>query len=214
MFLSLKKTLVDDTGAPAKNGNYFLFHFKQVINLSTFKLRIVQDFVNITSYTLIKEFNSEDTRFIANSEQGLFVRLSYNGSTWIINSLNENELKESNTTILGSYSETATSIITLTPSTIKSFSKMSFTFECNIQNPGNVPQYLGNEFRLKRNGTTIRTISLTLLDNGGSYQVNMHHLDTYTAGDVITIEAEIIGTPSGTPSITPTNALLLCEAVN
>lgn len=87
MFLIISDLRAD--GSPVVNGNTFLLHFQHQIFLNTFKLRIVQDFVNPTSYTLIKDIDVPETDFINNSDKGLFVRVTFDGGKWIINSTNE-----------------------------------------------------------------------------------------------------------------------------
>jgi len=62
LFIILKSTLLDNI-TPIKNGNHFFLHFKQKINLATFKLRIVSDFISPISYTLLKEFTADDSAF-------------------------------------------------------------------------------------------------------------------------------------------------------
>jgi hypothetical protein len=90
MFINLSK--VDINGSPCKNGNFFLLHFKQGINLNGFNLRIVTDFVNPSTYTLLKIFTSKDTQFISSSEDGIFIRASFNDyGHWILNNVNESK---------------------------------------------------------------------------------------------------------------------------
>lgn len=88
MFICLQK--VTAFGTNLKNGSVFWIHVKQhVFNLANFKLRIVQDFVNATNYSLLKEFDISDERFLQNSDEGIFLRCSYDGNNWIINAVNE-----------------------------------------------------------------------------------------------------------------------------
>lgn len=95
LYISLKDTIINDLGQPCINGNYFMLHFKQKINTGSFKVRIVQDYVDPTDYTLIKEFDTNDLYFIKQSEEGLFIRVSFDGTKWIINSVNEAKLLQS-----------------------------------------------------------------------------------------------------------------------
>lgn len=81
---------LNSDGLALTNGNKFFLHFQQEIDLSTFALRIVKDFVNVSSYTLLKEFTETDTNFIAESEEGIFIRATVNDNIdWILNSTNE-----------------------------------------------------------------------------------------------------------------------------
>lgn len=91
MFINLRKTLKNIFGATVKNGVSFYLHFRQSISLSTFNLRIVEDFVNPTPgfYTELKKFTIADTNFIINSEQGLFIKATFDGTNWFLNSTNE-----------------------------------------------------------------------------------------------------------------------------
>jgi hypothetical protein len=95
MFINLLKTNVD--GDPCKNGNYFLLHFKQKITPGAFNLRIVTDYVNPTDFTLLKIFTAADFRFLIDSEQGIFIRASFDGTEWILNSTNEVKINQSET---------------------------------------------------------------------------------------------------------------------
>lgn len=92
MFISLKNKFKDLTGATIKNGVSFLLHFKQPITLGTFTFSIVQDFVDPTNFTLIKQFNSDDITFISQAEQGLFIQVTFDGAKWFVNSVNETKV--------------------------------------------------------------------------------------------------------------------------
>lgn len=87
-FIQLMKTKADLLTS-LRNGNTFLLHFKQKISPSTFKLRIVQDYVDPTTFTLLKEFSVNDFAFLADSPEGMYFRCTFDGTNWIINSVNE-----------------------------------------------------------------------------------------------------------------------------
>lgn len=95
MFIILNNTKSNLTALV--NGNKFFLHFEQHIDLNGFNLKIVTDFVDPTNFTLLKTFDSNDTKFISNSENGLFIRATVDDNiNWILNSTNEvivNDLK-------------------------------------------------------------------------------------------------------------------------
>ena len=86
MFINLKT-------AGAKEGNTFWLHIDQWITLSTFKLRLVQDYVNPTSFTLIHDFSLNDLYYARNNTAddvsqshrlGLFVICTFDDTgNWI-----------------------------------------------------------------------------------------------------------------------------------
>lgn len=88
------------------NGNSFFLHFKQKVILNNFNLRIVTDFVNAGSYTLLKQFTSFDEGFLDYSEEGLFITATVNDTNdWILNSVNED--KEEKWHVVGAVGEPA-----------------------------------------------------------------------------------------------------------
>lgn len=82
---------INNFSLPCKNGNSFILHFKQRINPSTFKLRIVYNFLNVTTWTPLKEFTSKDFDFIQQSEEGLRFRCTFDGTSWLIDNVNESK---------------------------------------------------------------------------------------------------------------------------
>lgn len=84
------------SGLNCKNGNNFLIQFKQKINPASFKLRIVYNFINVVTYTLLKEFNAQDFQFIQSSEQGMRFRVTYDGTNWLIDNVNESKFNIKN----------------------------------------------------------------------------------------------------------------------
>ena len=74
-FINLSKT-------NATEGNRFIFHFKNVLDLATFDLRIVENYVSTVSYTLLRQFTKLDYSLI-NSENGLFLQFIYDGTNWL-----------------------------------------------------------------------------------------------------------------------------------
>jgi hypothetical protein len=71
-----------------RQGNSFIIHISQKINLSTFKLRIVEDFINPTDFTKICEITKNDTAHIKNNSiidenydefiQGILITCTFN----------------------------------------------------------------------------------------------------------------------------------------
>lgn len=88
IFIHLKK-FKDDLGTiPCRESNTFILHISQFLNLDTFKLRIVEDFVNSSSYTLVAEITKNDINYIKNNSEvtrkGLYIVCTFNESNkWI-----------------------------------------------------------------------------------------------------------------------------------
>lgn len=82
-----------------KEGTSFLLHFKQEIireNSTAGTVILCQDFVHdvigpTTTFSALKTFNNNDFNFINNSEEGLFILATYDGTNWFLNSTNEIE---------------------------------------------------------------------------------------------------------------------------
>ncbi len=87
-FIVLNKTLVTALGDAIRDGNNFILHFKQKIIPSTFKIRIVQDYVDSVTYTLLREFTQEDFNCASETLDGLIIRAVYDAdnTTWIVSS--------------------------------------------------------------------------------------------------------------------------------
>lgn len=129
-------------------------------------------------------------------------------------SLLEGDIKANTSTVSGSYSTVASTFMTITPSASRSFNKMTISLNMNIYNNGGIPQNLLSTILLKKNGVEIKRVEITIKDDGSAYIVSVRGVTSYTAGDVITAVGQIQGSPSGTPAITPYNAILICEAIN
>jgi len=91
LFINIDK--FDYASKLCRNGNFFMLHFKQKIVLNGFNLRIVTDYVNNISYTELKKFNGNDERFLKESEEGIFIRASFDGEDWVLNNVNEVKAK-------------------------------------------------------------------------------------------------------------------------
>jgi len=97
-----------------KNGNNFYLHFTPsdlsdslgdpipTIDLNSKQLMIVTDYVNPTNYVLVKELTQNDIDFIDNSDAGLFMKFTYDGSDWVYASMNEVDEEETPVTISNS----------------------------------------------------------------------------------------------------------------
>lgn len=112
MFINLKKINVN--GDTCRNGNFFLLHFKQKVIANGFALRIVTDYVNPSSYVTLKAFNTNDFEFLASSEEGLFIRVTFDGTNWLINSVNEVRGNISDEKTLSTISTSSTSYVDMT----------------------------------------------------------------------------------------------------
>lgn len=67
-----------------KNGNTFFLHFKQQLDLAGFTFRIVD-----ATFNTLKNFSTRDINFLNGSSQGIFIQCIWDGTKWILNSLNE-----------------------------------------------------------------------------------------------------------------------------
>lgn len=79
--------------APAstpKDGATFIIEFKNVITMGSYKLRIVQDYVSVSSYTLLKEFTEYETSMMT-TDAGIYIMAVYSTvtSTWKISGYHE-----------------------------------------------------------------------------------------------------------------------------
>lgn len=90
MFINLNK--LNALGDTCRNGNFFLLHFKQKVVKNGFSLKIVTEYSNPSTFTELKNFTEEDFAFLAHSEQGIFIRATFDGTDWILTSTNETEL--------------------------------------------------------------------------------------------------------------------------
>jgi len=72
IYIDLKSFQDEGNTIPCREGNNFIIQIVQPINLQTFKLRIVSNYVNPSSYHLVKEINANDIAFIRNNTTGQF----------------------------------------------------------------------------------------------------------------------------------------------
>ncbi len=89
LFIILNSTKFDMSALA--NGNRFILHLLQFINPSTFNIRIVQDFVDPTDYTLIRLLNNDDYKFLRVSNRGIKWEVVFDGANWVIDSQNESK---------------------------------------------------------------------------------------------------------------------------
>lgn len=92
MFIHLNKTKIN--GDPLREGNFFILQIEQWVNLDTFKLRIVEDYVNPTSFTTLADLSMNDLMYARNNtsddaaqsyRRGLFIRCTFNElGNWIV----------------------------------------------------------------------------------------------------------------------------------
>lgn len=164
LFINLSNTNVN--GISCRNGNYFLLHFKQKVVLNGFNLRIVSNYINPTTYIELKSFTPGDEHFLATSEQGIFIRAEFDGSNWILNSVNETyfNLKEIVTYDAGF----------LAPPTYTMIPNMTYT----TPNDGIVRKLL---IQYKSEGKTDSA-------NVGSAEISLINVTTSTTLDVTKIE--------------------------
>lgn len=101
-YIELMTTRSD--GSSLRDGNYFMLHFNQPITDAggTVKLKIVQDYANSLSFTLLHEFSQDDLKFInSGSPEGIWIRCTYHIDTvtpantkWIISFTNETSVTQ------------------------------------------------------------------------------------------------------------------------
>jgi len=92
MYIHLNRKDID--GNFFREGNTFYIHIEQWINLSTFKLRIVEDFVDPTNFTELANLDANDMMYVRNNtinntsqnlRRGLFITCTYNEfNHWIV----------------------------------------------------------------------------------------------------------------------------------
>lgn len=92
MFINIKT--LNTLGDTCRNGNFFILHFKQKIVFNNFVLRIVSDYTNPSSYIELKRFSASDEQFLAESAEGIYIRATFDGTAWLVNSVNEAKYKE------------------------------------------------------------------------------------------------------------------------
>lgn len=74
-FINLSKT-------GAVNGNRFVFMLRAVYQMSLYKLYFVEDYIDPTNYSLIKEFDS-DMLSMVDEDHPFIIEFIYNGTNWI-----------------------------------------------------------------------------------------------------------------------------------
>jgi len=205
MFISLKKKNVD--GDDIINGNFFILHFKQKVDLATFKLRIVQDFVNPTTFTLLKDFTVTDTTFLTNSDEGIYLRVSYDGTNWIINSVNETQDPEERYIRISApassqvtVDNTGLNVVSFTPSTTKSAASVmihaNFAAAATDTNPNNFLLITNFTVQLTINDVNFRLKNFSMQRNAAFGSFSIHSFRSpYVAGDIIKLK--VISTTSG-----------------
>lgn len=91
MFINLTKFRSDAT--PCINGNIFIIQIEGELILGGQPFRIVTDYVNPTTYTLIREIEQIDVNFIKQNQQkkrsGLTMIFTYDGTEWWLSISNE-----------------------------------------------------------------------------------------------------------------------------
>lgn len=89
LFIHLNRLKLDNS--ELREGNEFILDIEQFITLNDFKIRIVEDYVNPTQYTLIKEITSNDVAYIKNNvdaekRNGMLITCTYDDTGhWICN---------------------------------------------------------------------------------------------------------------------------------
>jgi hypothetical protein len=91
MYINLSKIRSDDTACI--NGNRFIVQIEGVFDLNGNTLKIVTDYVNTSSYTLVREIELKDQYFITQNQRiqrsGLVMIFTYDGTDWWLSISNE-----------------------------------------------------------------------------------------------------------------------------
>lgn len=92
MFINLNSIRQD--GTANREGNFFLLQIEQFVNLDSFKLQIVENYVNPTSFDLLATISANDLAYAKNNtsedaaqskRRGLFIRCTFNElGKWIV----------------------------------------------------------------------------------------------------------------------------------
>ncbi len=92
MFIHLRTE--DDDGLPFREGNSFTLHIDQWVDLSTFRLRIVENYIDPTNFDLLAELNENDVYYARNNTSsdpgqqhryGLFITCTFSDlGSWIV----------------------------------------------------------------------------------------------------------------------------------
>jgi hypothetical protein len=90
IFINLNKTLIDNV-TPIRNGNSFVIHLNSEFDLTStpYHLRIVTDYVDSLTYTLLKEITQDDIDFINQSARGMYLLFTFDGTNWVVGILND-----------------------------------------------------------------------------------------------------------------------------
>lgn len=86
IYVNLRSFKDDLSTIPCREGNNFILHIEQWIDLSTFKIRIVENYINPTSYDLVAEFDSNDACYVKNNvksgnpniQKGMMINCTFN----------------------------------------------------------------------------------------------------------------------------------------
>jgi|GEM_PF-3094240 len=91
IFINLNKVRSD--GTPCINGNRFIVQLEGSLVLNSRNLRIVTDYVNPTTYTLVRNIEQIDVNFILQNQRlqrsGLVLMFTYDGTDWWLSISNE-----------------------------------------------------------------------------------------------------------------------------
>lgn len=188
IFISLKK--ITSLNTNLKNGSYFYLHFEQPISFNTSNILIVQNYVDPTNYSLLRKIDITDEEFVTTSDRGIFLRCSYNGTNWIINSVNEYRSLLDKSTFANAVTFTTAplTIITYVPSTSLN-GNMLIIFD------GLVKSYSGSSalrtatIIIRVNGGAIISKYIVMNEDGGGNPITIMTPYNYNANDIITVEA-------------------------
>jgi hypothetical protein len=192
LFIILKKTKADNL-TPINNGNNFTFVFKGGVTLGAFKIKIVQDYIDNVTFTLLKEIGEEELTLITRHSQGLNYSFVFDGTDWFLKDTNEVFTIAKQTSF--STIETSTSrnlIATLTPSNFLS-GPLQITADVELQasNDGGTPNPFNVFLELFQGTTNQRaakhvTQERDLVVAGGRYTAaTLTAIIDYTAGETI-----------------------------
>jgi len=171
------------------NGNYFIIHINQELTLDGKVFSIVD-----SGYSALKEFTTEEMHFIENSEEGLYIRATWNGASWIIAKMNNIPAVE----ISGLSYPNRTSIASTAVTQIAAYApfphrsgKVEVNFSSHIApTNGGGGTYYVITYRIKKDGVVIHNGNQTVENDGAAHLVSISaFISSYTAGSTLEVEA-------------------------
>ena len=195
IIINLKKTLSDNTTA-IRDGNHFTLNFARKINCNGFKVRVVEDYNAIgPTYNSIIDLDQAAFDFIEKAQlpynsNGLILNCIYDSTSnyWIGSMANEfNDLLIESSIPSTNVPDSSTLLHSFTPSAALS-GKLIINYDLEVTTPS-AGGAANSKITLvvKQNATSVRTKSLTVVNDGASSNFSIVKTIDYAAGDVINL---------------------------